>query len=140
MRTLDEMLLVVRRDSGLRFDAGLPGFHMYGTDICLEAEAQGLQNYVVPCFAVHNSNGLRFLPWGFWRACLHVWRTRKAQLPVHAPCVKLTAGPLPPTIKAGFRWMWGRLRPRKPGKRASFPSTLHAQLVQRCQFPTLPCL
>ena len=34
--TLDELLLVIRRDSPLRFDPSL-GFHMYGADICLQA-------------------------------------------------------------------------------------------------------
>ena len=39
--TLDELLLVVRRDSGLRFDPDL-GFHLYGADICLQARERGL--------------------------------------------------------------------------------------------------
>ena len=39
--TLDELLLIVRRDSGLRFDPEL-GFHLYGADICLQASEQGL--------------------------------------------------------------------------------------------------
>jgi Glycosyltransferase like family len=41
--TLDELLLVVRRDSGLRFDPDL-GFHLYGADICLRARERGLAN------------------------------------------------------------------------------------------------
>ena len=39
--TLDELLLIVKRDSGLRFDPDL-GFHLYGADICLQASEQGL--------------------------------------------------------------------------------------------------
>ena len=39
--TLDELLLVVRRDAGLRFDPEL-GFHLYGADICLQAHERGL--------------------------------------------------------------------------------------------------
>ena len=39
--TLDELLLIVKRDSGLRFDPEL-GFHLYGADICLQAIEQGL--------------------------------------------------------------------------------------------------
>ncbi len=34
--TLDELLLIVKRDSGLRFDPAL-GFHLYGADICIQA-------------------------------------------------------------------------------------------------------
>jgi hypothetical protein len=39
--TLDEVLLVVRRDSPLRFYPAL-GFHLYGADICLQAAERGL--------------------------------------------------------------------------------------------------
>ena len=39
--TLDELLLIVRRDSPLRFDPEL-GFHLYGADLCLQALEQGL--------------------------------------------------------------------------------------------------
>ena len=39
--TLDELLLVVRRNSDLRFDAAL-GLHLYGADICLQALERGL--------------------------------------------------------------------------------------------------
>ena len=39
--TLDELLLVVRRDSPLRFDPEL-GFHLYGADLCLQAAERGL--------------------------------------------------------------------------------------------------
>ena len=40
MQSFDELLIVLRRDSGLRFDEGLPGWHMYGTDIVQTARAR----------------------------------------------------------------------------------------------------
>ena len=33
VQSYDEMVIVLRRSSGLRFDETLPGWHMYGTDI-----------------------------------------------------------------------------------------------------------
>ena len=33
VRSLDEVVLIFRKSSGLRFDDRLPGFHLYGTDI-----------------------------------------------------------------------------------------------------------
>ncbi len=39
--TLDELLVVVWRDAGLRFDPAL-GFHFYGADLCLQARERGL--------------------------------------------------------------------------------------------------
>lgn len=31
--SFDEVVLILRKDSGIRFDEQLPGFHLYGTDI-----------------------------------------------------------------------------------------------------------
>jgi len=39
--TLDELLLVVPRNTPLRFDPDL-GFHLYGADLCLQAAERGL--------------------------------------------------------------------------------------------------
>ena len=130
VRTLDELLLVVRRASGLRFDERLPGFHMYGTDICLEAEQCGLRNYVVPCFTLHNSNGLRRLPWPFWRACLHVWRTRQNCLPVQSPCVSLTRTRFGLAKRALRSWLYASLRQQGVGRRVADPAALYARLVR----------
>ena len=48
--TLDELLLVLPRDTPLRFDPAL-GFHLYGADICLQAAERGLAVVVLeaPC-------------------------------------------------------------------------------------------
>ncbi len=51
---LDEMLLVVPRDTPLRFDPAL-GWHLYGTDIALQAHAQGLRVAVLDLPCHHNS-------------------------------------------------------------------------------------
>jgi hypothetical protein len=133
VRTLDELLLVIRRDSGLSFDESLPGFHLYGTDVCLAAEQRGLRNYVIPAFALHNSNGLHTLPWAFWRACGHVQRTRRACLPVQTPCVYL------PSSRLGLmgRMLGSRLRgwhrARRVGRRVADPAALYQQLVRAGQ-------
>lgn len=137
VRTLDEMVLVIRRNSGLRFDEGLPGFHMYGTDICLEAEQRGLRNYVIPCFALHNSNGLRYLPGAFWRACRHVWRSRQERLPVQSPCVVLTESRLGLARQEFRHWLRAsRFFPRRIGTRVADPAALHQQLVAAGRIPS----
>jgi len=51
---LDEILLAVRRDSGLRADPQL-GFHFDGADLALSAAAAGLVSVVVDAAAFHNS-------------------------------------------------------------------------------------
>lgn len=86
VRVLDEMILILRRSSGLFFDERLPGFHLYGADICIQAEAKGMVNYVIPCFALHNSCGLKWLPKEFWRAYLYLERKWHNRLPIITPC------------------------------------------------------
>jgi SAM-dependent methyltransferase len=51
---LDEIVLAVRRDTPLRFDASL-GFHLYGADLCLAARDRGLAVAVLDAPCLHNS-------------------------------------------------------------------------------------
>ncbi len=55
--TLDEVLIAVRKTSGLRFCADAPGFHCYGADLCLEAQARGLKVMAIDAPLVHLSTG-----------------------------------------------------------------------------------
>lgn len=56
--TLDEMILIVRRPTGLRFDDDLPGFHLYGTDIVLSAQELGLVALALPLSTIHHSKAV----------------------------------------------------------------------------------
>lgn len=55
VETLDEVLLVLRRSSGLRFDEQLGGFDLYGTDLCLAARAGGGSCYAFQGYLNHES-------------------------------------------------------------------------------------
>jgi len=90
--TIDEMLLIIRRTAGLQFDEMLPGFHLYGTDICLEAGKRGMKNYIIPCFAVHNSCGITWLPFSFWKAYMYLRKKWRSRLPLITPCTKISVG------------------------------------------------
>lgn len=129
--TLDEVLLVLRRSSGLRFDERLPGFHMYGTDICLEARRRGRKSYVFSGFCVHNTNVYDMLPWDFWRAYLFMRRKWKSELPISTPCIDITRSCWPMV-----RWNTVRaanilLRRHKSGRRVDDPVALYQELVDR---------
>ena len=50
----DEILLAFPRDTPLRMDPTL-GFHLYGTDVCLQARSRGLNNVAVEAPVFHNS-------------------------------------------------------------------------------------
>ncbi|HEB53448.1 MAG TPA: glycosyltransferase [bacterium] len=54
---LDEVLIAVRRASGLRFDERVPGFHCYGADICYQARQRGLRVVAIDAPLVHLSTG-----------------------------------------------------------------------------------
>ncbi len=47
VQTLDEQLMIVRKSSGLRFDASIPGIHGLGSDLLFNASDKGLNCYVV---------------------------------------------------------------------------------------------
>lgn len=55
--SLDEVCLVIRKDSNLRFDESLGGFHLYGADLCLQAKVKGLANYAIDACVRHLGQG-----------------------------------------------------------------------------------
>jgi hypothetical protein len=55
--TLDEVLIAVRKSSGLRFCEEVPGYHCYGADLCCEAAARGLRVMVIDAPLRHLSTG-----------------------------------------------------------------------------------
>lgn len=127
VRSLDEVLLIVRKSSGIRFDESLPGFHMYGTDICQEANRQGMKSYAISAFCIHNTNGYKLLPWGFWKCYLMMRRKWKSELPITTSCAKITRGCWPM-----FQWNFKQavnilLKRHKPGKRVADPGRLYRE-------------
>ena len=94
VETLDEAMLIFRKSSGLRFDPQLPGYHMYGTDICLQARSLGRKSYVISALCIHNTNDYALLPWAFWTSYWFVRGKWRSQLPIHTSCIEIT------------RWCW----------------------------------
>ncbi|MET3528129.1 glycosyltransferase [Phenylobacterium koreense] len=80
--TVDELLLVVRRASGLRFDENLPGFHLYGTDIVTEGRARGIPSFVIDAPVVHNSKPVKTLKGAYAQAYRYMQRKWRKRLPV----------------------------------------------------------
>jgi GT2 family glycosyltransferase len=92
VRTLDEVLLIMRKSSNLRFDEQLPGFHMYGPDICLEAKRQGMRSYAISAFCIHNTSSYKMLPLDFWRCYLLMRKKWRSALPIATSCTEITFG------------------------------------------------
>lgn len=51
--SLDENLIIVRRETRVSFSRDLHGFHMYGADICLNAAMLGYTSYVIDFHLLH---------------------------------------------------------------------------------------
>lgn len=80
--TLDELVLVIRREAGLRFDEGVPGFHFYGTDIVMQGRVRGMPSFVVEAPAVHNSRPTRTLTGVYARAYRYMQKKWRRHLPI----------------------------------------------------------
>jgi glycosyltransferase involved in cell wall biosynthesis len=89
---LDEVVLILRKSSGVRFDEQLRGYHLYGADICFEARRLGRKCYAIPAFCVHNTDIGGALPLQFWKCYLYMRRKWIRQLPIVTPCTRITFG------------------------------------------------
>jgi hypothetical protein len=81
---------VMRRDAGLRWDAGLPGWHMYGTDIVATARSAGRTAYAgaLPC--IHNDRYHAALGPDYTECYRYMQRKWRDQLPLRTPITKIS--------------------------------------------------
>lgn len=88
--SFDELVLIVRKSSGVRFDERVPGFHFYGTDVTLRARAAGVGTFIIDAPVIHNSVPVRSLGGSYavgYRAMRRLW---KDHLPLRTCVVPLT--------------------------------------------------
>ncbi|CAH1669314.1 hypothetical protein BOSEA31B_13403 [Hyphomicrobiales bacterium] len=90
----DEMVIIIRNATGVRFDRKLPGFHLYGTDIVLEAERLGRTAYALDMPLIHNAKAQLNLGPDYVEAYQYMVRKWQPRLPVPTTCGVLTANPL----------------------------------------------
>lgn len=90
VQSFDEMLIVLRRASGLRFDEALPGWHLYGTDIVQTARAAGQGAYAgaLPC--IHNDRYHDALGPDFTECYRFMQRKWRGTLPLRTPITKIS--------------------------------------------------
>jgi Glycosyltransferase like family len=91
VQTLDEIILIIRKSSGLRFDPSLPHFHMYGTDICMTAREKEMPSYVIPAFCIHNTNQIIKFPREFYECYRYIKRRWRKYLPIYTSCIKISS-------------------------------------------------
>lgn len=91
--SLDELLLIVRRDADYRFDADLPHFHLYGTDIVQTALSEGRSAWALDMPVVHNSQIVASLAGGYTKAHHYMRRKWRHRLPIPTTVTPLTHNP-----------------------------------------------
>jgi hypothetical protein len=124
---LDEIVLVVRADSGVNFDPKLPGFHMYGTQIALAAAQKGKGVYVAHLPVVHNSRSIYTLDRQFGQAWAYLSRHWAHQLPVPNLMTRVMDGRRWPLI----RWRIHNRIQLLRGKRRLYPRVKDVKKVAR---------
>jgi len=127
VETLDEVALILRKSSGLRFDEHLPHFHMYGPDICLQARHRGFTNYAIPAFCVHNTSQLIVLPKEFFDGYRFIKKKWRQYLPIYTSCMTISRFDKE-RLKRHAQLTLARLRGRlpKPLLRIDDPATIAA--------------
>jgi len=129
VRSLDEIVLIIRRSSGLTFDEDLPGFHFYGTDICLQAERRKMKSYVACAFCIHNTNGIKRFPLNFWHGYLYMQQKWWHELPVRTSCTTLTKWCKPMVSTVASEFLHRVFRPPVVGSRCDDVGGLYQRLI-----------
>lgn len=88
---IDELLIVLKRSSGVRFDPTLPNFHLYGMDIVQTARASGRGAYIVHAPVVHNSRPVQTLEGGYTEAYRYMQDKLADSLPLPTLIIDLCA-------------------------------------------------
>lgn len=95
IQTLDEIILIMRKSSGLKFSELIPHFHFYGADICLRAAQQGMNSYAISAFCIHNTQQYLVLPTEFYQGYKALKRLWKHELPIQTTCVRVSKSDVP---------------------------------------------
>jgi hypothetical protein len=89
VQTLDELLLIRKNNDDLNFDENIPTNHLYGADICLQAQSRGQKCYAIDAYCHYNSRTRR-LPVDFHPAADYIKTKWELCLPVVTTCSILT--------------------------------------------------
>ena len=135
VRSFDEIVLILRKNGGLRFDGDLPSFHLYGTDIALSAMKSGLGAYVFDAPVIHNSVWRKKLGLSYCAAYRYMQRKWKKELPVYTLILPITRSSWPLVrnwCREKKKWLVRQFRPMPPRVRYPAPSHIAQQVGYEC--------
>ena len=90
IETLDELLIIVNPNIDLHFDEKLPGFDLFGTDICASARSKSYKCYAICAPVIHNSKRVQSLGGNYSHAYRYLQKKWRSELPLNAVCSKIT--------------------------------------------------
>ncbi|SDG38355.1 hypothetical protein SAMN05216338_1001105 [Bradyrhizobium sp. Rc2d] len=93
IESFDELAFVVRRETGVSFDPLLPEFHLYATDLALEAERKGKTCYGLDMPVIHNAKAQLSLGPDYVRSYRYMVKKWRDRLPVATTCGPVTRNP-----------------------------------------------
>lgn len=91
--SLDELLLILKREDPYRFDEDLPHFHLYGTDLVQSCLAMGKSAWAVEMPVVHNGQRVDSLSGGYTLAYNYARRKWRDRLPIATTICRVSRNP-----------------------------------------------
>lgn len=114
--SFDELMIILRRSTGLRFDEALPNFHLYASDITQTALSRGFGCYSVPMPVIHNDGYHGWLGDDFTECLTYMRHKWSDRLPIRTSVTDITALGL-----RHLRWQWRAYRSRRVRKDMAMP-------------------
>ena len=85
--SVDENFMVVKRDARIGFSRDLDGFHLYGADICLNADIMGYSAYVIDFHLHHMGASIMGPAFAASEAAFRTkWQHALRDRPLQTPC------------------------------------------------------
>ena len=84
-QTLDELLLIIKKDT-FKFDESMPNYHLFGADLCMQANEAGKQCFAIDTLCYHNSINGSVLPGDFHEGVEYMARKWAHKLPIYTTC------------------------------------------------------
>lgn len=88
VQTLDELCLIVHRETFeyIHFDEMITNQHLFGTDLCLQAEKSKFENFAIQAFCNHNSSQDYTVPKEFGETMRYIKSKWRDKLPIYSTC------------------------------------------------------
>ena len=116
--SLDENFIVARRDARIGLSHDLEGFHLYGADMCLQADVRGYRSYVIDYHLEHLSPGRKDAT---FTAMEQTFRTKWSRalrprwLQTTCTLLRLSGTPHVPVLRRIVERAYSKIVRRRPG-------------------------